>query len=261
MTFANPTMGNTMPLRRIASAYLAETKFECLRVLRSPAFVIPILALPVGFYLLLGVAMAGMRGARQGPSDAFIFVSFLVYGMLAPGLLGVSSLLASDRAQRILEYKRALPAPFGSVIVAKLLMAIALSLGVVVLIIALAATLGGVSLTAGQFVAAAAIALAGVAPISSIGLYLSTRAAPSSVSAIAGGLLVALAILAGLFYRLPNVLDALRPIWPTYHIQQLCLAALGLSPPGHGSLQNALALLGFTTVFGFLAAKRLVQPD
>ena len=104
------------------------------------------------------------------------------------------------------------------------------------------------------------VALAGVAPISSIGLYLATRAAPSSVSAIAGGLLVALAILAGLFYPLPNVLDALRPIWPTYHIQQLCLAALGLSP-GHGSLQNILALLGFTTVFGFLAAKRLIQPD
>jgi ABC-2 type transport system permease protein len=260
MTFVNATLKEEMPLGRIASAYLAETKFECLRVLRSPAFVIPILALPVGFYLLLGVAMAGARMARQGPSDASIFVSFLVYGMLAPGLLGVSSLLAGDRAQRIVEYKRALPAPFGSVIVAKLLMAIALSLGVVGLIIALAATIGRVPLTASQFITAGAIALAGVAPISAIGVYLATRAAPSGVSAIAGGLLVAMAMLAGLFYPLPNVLDALRPIWPTYHIQQLCLAALGLSAGG-GSLLNAFALVGFTTVFGLLAAKRLVHPN
>jgi ABC-2 type transport system permease protein len=248
-----------MPLRRIASAYLAETKFECLRVLRSPAFVIPILALPIGFYLLLGIAMAGTRAARQGPSDELIFVSFLVYGMLAPGLLGVSSLLASDRSQRILEYKRALPAPFGSVIVAKLLMAIALSLGVVALITTLGATVGRVPLSAAQFVAAGSIALAGVAPISAIGLYLATRAAPSGVSAIAGGLLVAMAILAGLFYPLPTALDALRPIWPTYHVQQLCLAALGL--PSDGSWQHGFALLGFTTVFGLLAAKRLARPD
>ena len=106
MTFANSAIEKPMPLRRIVAAYLAETKFECLRIARSPAFVIPILLLPVGFYLLLGIAMAEARMARQGPSDEFIFVSFLVYGMLAPGLLGVSSLLASDRAQRILEYRQ-----------------------------------------------------------------------------------------------------------------------------------------------------------
>jgi ABC-2 type transport system permease protein len=253
-------MERAMPARRLVSAYFAETKFECLRVLRSPAFVIPILALPVGFYLLLGVAMAGMRAERPASTNVVIFVSFLVYGMLAPGLLGVSSLLASDRVQRILEYKRALPAPFGSVIVAKLLMAVALSLGVVVLIIALGATLGRVPLTTWQFIAAGAIALAGVAPISAIGLYLATRAAPSGVSAIAGGLLVAMAILAGLFYPLPGVLDALRPIWPTYHIQQLTLAALGVSV-GDAPWQNVAALIGFTLVFGLFAARRLVRPD
>lgn len=258
MTFANPT--DTMPRRRIVAAYLAETRVECLRVLRSPAFIIPIVALPVGFYLLLGIAMAGARAARQGPGDGLIFVSFLVYSVLAPGLLGVSSLLASDRAQRILEYKRALPAPFGSVVVAKLLMAVALSVGVVTLMIVLAATLGRVPLVPGQFVAAGAIALAGVAPISAIGLYLATRAAPSGVSAIAGGLLVAMAMLAGLFYPLPDVLHALRPIWPTYHVQQLCLAVLGLTHSG-GAWLHALALLAFTAVFGFLAAKRLVRPD
>jgi hypothetical protein len=102
---------------RIVSAYLAEAKFECLRVLRSPEFTIPMLLLPLGFYLLLGIAMAGMRAQRQGPGDVFIFVSFLVYGIVAPGLLGVSSLLASDRVQGIVEYKRALPAPFGSLVI------------------------------------------------------------------------------------------------------------------------------------------------
>jgi len=260
MMLAKLGLPREMPLTRTLRAYLAETTFECRRVLRSPAFTIPILALPVGFYLLLGIAMAGTRAAREGPSDAYIFVSFLVYGMLAPGLLGVGSLLASDRIQRILELKRALPAPFGSVIVAKLLMAVALSLGVVVLISVLGATFGRVPLTASQFMAAGAIALAGVAPISAIGLWLATRVAPSGVSPIAGGLLVAMAILAGLFYPLPGALAALRPVWPTYHIQQLSLAALGMASGG-AVWSHISALLGLTVMFGFLAARRLGRPE
>jgi ABC-2 type transport system permease protein len=260
MTRETVKVPGTMPPRRIVSAYLEETKFECLRVLRSPGFTIPILLLPLGFYLLMGVAMAEMRAQRHGPGDAYIFVSFLVYGVLAPGLLGVSSLLASDRVQRIVEYKRALPAPFGSVVIAKLLMAVSLSIMVIVLIVVIAATLGRVPLTVGQFAATAAIALAGVLPISAIGLYLATRASPSGVSPIAGALLVGMAILAGLFYPLPGALSTLRPIWPTYHLQQVSLAAVG-SPTGGSVVINVLALIGFTLVFGLLAAKRLTRPE
>jgi ABC-2 type transport system permease protein len=204
--------------------------------------------------------MAEMRAQRHGPGDAYIFVSFLVYGVLAPGLLGVSSLLASDRVQRIVEYKRALPAPFGSVVIAKLLMAVSLSITVIVLIVVIAATLGRVPLTVGQFAATAGIALAGVLPISAIGLYLATRASPSGVSPIAGALLVGMAILAGLFYPLPGALSTLRPIWPTYHLQQVSLAAMG-SPTGGSVVINVLALVGFTLVFGLLAAKRLARPE
>jgi ABC-2 type transport system permease protein len=245
---------------RIVSAYLAEAKFECLRVLRSPGFTIPMLLLPLGFYLLLGIAMAEMRAQRQGPGDVFIFVSFLVYGIVAPGLLGVSSLLANDRAQGIVEYKRALPAPFGSLVVAKLLMAIALSVAVIVLIIVLATTLGRVPLSLGQFAGAGAIVLAGVLPVSAIGLYLATRAAPSGVSPIAGALLVGMAILGGLFYPLPGALSTLRPLWPTYHLQQLSLAALGLTTDDNLAI-NVIALIGITAIFGILAARSLVRPN
>jgi hypothetical protein len=164
--------------------------------------------------------MAGMRSEPDGGRSVLIFVSFLVYGIVAPGLLGVSSLLAGDRVQKIVEYKRALPAPYGSQVVAKLLMAIALSLAVIVLLIGLGATLGHVPLNASQFVATGTIVLAGVLPVSAIGSYLATRAAPSGVSPIAGALLVGMAFLGGWFYPLPGVLSTLRPRWPTYHLQQ-----------------------------------------
>jgi ABC-2 type transport system permease protein len=162
--------------------------------------------------------------------------------------------------QKIVEYKRALPAPYGSQVVAKLLMAIALSIAVIVLLIGLGATLGRVPLNAGQFGAIGTIVLAGVFPVSAIGSYLATRAAPSGVSPIAGALLVGMAILGGLFYPLPGVLSTLRPLWPTYHLQQLCLAALGQAT-AYSPATHVVALIAITGLFGLLAASRLARAE
>jgi ABC-2 type transport system permease protein len=248
-----------MTRRRIVGAYLTEAGYECLRVLRSPGFFVPILILPVAFYLLLGVAMAGMREARSGPGNAFIFVSFAVYGILAPGLIGISSLLASDRGQGILEYKRALPMPFGSYVVSKLLMAVILSAVVVAMMAAFAATLGGVRLEGAQFLRIGGIMVLGVAPVSAVGLFIATWASATAASSISSTLMVAMAILAGLFYPLPGVLWTLRPIWPTYHLQQLGLAAAGEPVAGTGMVHVAV-LATVTVVFAALAARRLARP-
>ena len=49
----------TMTSFRLRHAYLTETKFECLRALRAPAFAIPFLLLPLVLYVLFGVLLAG----------------------------------------------------------------------------------------------------------------------------------------------------------------------------------------------------------
>jgi ABC-2 type transport system permease protein len=244
----------TMQKASIGQAYLLETRFECLRVLRTPGFSVPILLLPVAFYLLLGVAMAGEAGA----GSVYYFVSFAIYGVLGPGLIGIGSLLSSDRSQGILEFKRALPMPYASYVISKLLMAVVLSIVVTIMIALLAAFVGGVALNASQFTLVAVIVILGVAPVSAIGLVIASFAPPSGASAIAGTLLVAMAILAGLFYPLPETFETLRPIWPTYYLQQLALAAAG-EPSTGGKLTHIAMLIGITGAFGFLAAKRLAR--
>ena len=61
-TFAvehNFTSSTTMSSGRLRHAYLTETKFECLRALRAPAFAIPFLLLPIVLYVLFfALAMA-----------------------------------------------------------------------------------------------------------------------------------------------------------------------------------------------------------
>ena len=54
-----------MPIARILRAYAKEVKYESLRMLRSPAFAIPFLLLPVPVYLFFGVMLAGAGGRKE----------------------------------------------------------------------------------------------------------------------------------------------------------------------------------------------------
>jgi ABC-2 type transport system permease protein len=67
-----------------------------------------------------------------------------------------------------------------------------------------------------------------------------------------------MAFLSGLWFPLsimPKVLQQLAPIWPSYHLNQLALGAVGFD---RGAVWiNALALCAFTACFLLLAVRRL----
>jgi ABC-2 type transport system permease protein len=67
-----------------------------------------------------------------------------------------------------------------------------------------------------------------------------------------------MAMFGGLFYPLPHALETIRPVWPTYHLQQLGLAATG--QPSFGSAPMHVAVLvAVTVVSAALAARRLAR--
>ena len=78
----------------------------------------------------------------------------------------------------------------------------------------------------------------------------------SGANAMASTVFIAMVMLAGLFYPLPPSLEAMRPIWPAYHLQQLGLATLGLPSQG-AAWVHVLVLVAVTAVFSALAAWRL----
>jgi ABC-2 type transport system permease protein len=67
-----------------------------------------------------------------------------------------------------------------------------------------------------------------------------------------------MSFLSGLWFplpMLPKFLQQLAPIWPSYHLDMLALAAVGMR---QGPLLiHVLMLLGFTAAFLLLAARRL----
>ena len=243
-----------MSLGRTLAAYLSDARFESLRLLRTPGFSIPILAMPILFYFFFGVVLPGERGAHAMAN--FMFVGWTVYGVMGPGLFGFGVLVALERNQGLLTFKRAIPMPAGSYLGAKLAMAYVFAALVMVMLVIAAVTFGHVTLPAEKLATVAAVMSLGVFPACAVGLFIGTWAPPSSASAIANIVYLGMAFLSGLFFPLPPVLKTFQPIWPTYHLAQLASASAGL--PSRGDLWvHAAILAGTTVVLTGLAARKL----
>src|SRR5262249_39350554 len=88
-------------------AYVTEAKYESIRMLRSPAFGAPLILLPIVFYWFFGVVIAG--GSKDFKMLTALFSGFAVLGVMGPGMFGFGAVLAVEREQGLLQFKRALP--------------------------------------------------------------------------------------------------------------------------------------------------------
>jgi ABC-2 type transport system permease protein len=245
-----------MPLRRLVGAYLSDAKFESLRLFRTPAFSVPILAMPILFYTFFGVLLNG--GHRPPGMADMMFVGWTVYGVMGPGLFGFGILVAVERNQGLLTFKRALPMPTGSYLTSKLMMSYVFAVAVMLMLVIVGLTLGHVSMDLGRLATIAGVMSLGVFPACAIGLVIGAWAPASSAGAFANIIYLGMAFLSGLFFPLSGFLATIRPIWPTYHLAQLARAAGGL--PHDGSLwTHAVFLLALTLGLTLLAARRLAR--
>ncbi len=245
----------TMPRSRLAGAYLAEARYETVRMLRTPSFAIPFLGLPVGLYLLLGVVIFGAAIAKDAPAGAFVFAAFSVFGVSGPGMFGFGMVVALEREQGLVRLKRALPMPPGAYLTAKLLMAVLFAALVMATMIA-ATPLARLALGIRQAVGVACVGMLGSLPFCAIGLFLGTRTSGRSASAIVNVVYQLMLHLSGIFYVLPKALRVVAPVWPTYHLQQLVFWAMGTHSEG-SPVVHAAFLAGLTLLLTAVSVRRL----
>jgi ABC-2 type transport system permease protein len=245
-----------MPFSRVVRAYLSDAKYESLRLLRTPAFSVPILAMPILFYSFFGIMLAGRAGGGQLANN--LFVGWTVYGVMGPGLFGFGILVAVERNMGLMTFKRALPMPTGSYLASKLMMAFVFAVVVMALLTLVGVTIGHVTLPPMTLVRVAAIMSLGVIPACAVGLFIGAWAPASSAAAIANIVYLGMAFLSGLFFPLSGVMEKIRPIWPTYHLSQLARASAGM--PSEGSPLVHLAILAaLSAVLVLLAARKLAR--
>jgi len=246
-------MPQAISARNNLASYLLEAKYEFLRVLRTPAFAVPTLLFPPMFYLLFGLVL----NRNSGDASHYLFATYSVFGVMAPGLFGFGVGVAIERERGWLALKRVAPMPPGAYLLSKMAMAALFALIIYLILAAMAYGLGGVRLGFGQWFVLGAIAVLGVLPFCALGLLIGSRVNASAAPAIVNFIYLPMAFLSGLWLplsMLPHFLAQAAPLWPAYHLGQLALAVIGLAP-AEAALNHVLACIGFTLAC-FLIARR-----
>lgn len=240
-------------------SYVLEAKCELLRLLREPAFGLPVIAFPAFFYVLFGVFL------NRGNANAaeYLLATYGVIGVIGAAMFGFGVTIAIDREQGFLRLKRALPTPPGAPLLAKMAMAMVFSAIISVVLAMLAATLAGVRLSPAQWGLLLLVNMLGGMPFAAIGLYVGTLVGGNAAPAVLNLLYLPMAFLSGLWLpltMLPAFFGTFAAAWPAYHLGQVALKVVG-HDAGQPLWLHALVLAVVTVVFSLLAQRRLSAAE
>jgi ABC-2 type transport system permease protein len=253
------TAAAPMPIRRVWNAYWSEIKYECLRMMRTPAFAIPFLAIPIALYLFFGLLISGnAEASRNANTPIYLYTGFTVVGIMGPGLFGFGMSIALERDQGLLRLKRALPMPPAAYVIAKMCMAMLFSAVVALAIALLAVYAKGLPLGA-RAVGVFAVQVLGTLPFCAIGLFIGARVNGRIAPAIVNVVYLPMIYLSGLFFPLPESIRWIAVFSPAFHLNQLALGIAGVPSVFGvaGPTIHTAALLGVTVVFAGLTLHRL----
>ena len=251
-----------MSFSRIIRAYVREASYEVLHLLRAPAMAIPFLLLPGPLYLFFGVVLAGASpDMRTNPALAdFVLAGWCGFAAMGPAIFGVGCPLAAERDAGLLKLKRALPAPTGSYLVAKFVMAMIFAALAVAAVMATALAAGKITLGAGGLIAMAAVMIVGAVPFAAIGLCVGAYASGSAAPAFANLVFLPMLYLSGMFFPLPAGMRSWVVVWPAFHLNQVAVAVAGVNGFRFiNPLMAAAVLIGVTVLFGGIAIRRLAR--
>ncbi len=237
------------PSRSLGRIFALEAKYELLKLLRLPMYVLPTLAFPLVFYVLFGVAM------KHGPSGTFSMAKYLIatygaFGVMNAALFGLGVGLAVERGQGWLLFKRATPMPALAPYFGKLVMSLIFGAIMVSLLFTVGATAGGVRLPLATWLAMAGVQVAGAIPFAAFGLAIGYWAGPNSAPAILNLISLPAAFGSGMWIpiqAMPKLVKEVAQFLPPYHYCQLALKTIGMDR-GEPAGRSVAVLVGFTLI-------------
>ena len=241
--------------RNLWRVYTLEARYELLKQLRLPAYVVPTLGFPLVFYLLFGVAL---NHGKAGPFDVptYMLATYGAFGVMNTALFAFGVGVAVERGQGWMLFKRSTPMPPFAHFAGKLAMSVLFSLIMVGALFTLGATAGGVRLPAATWFALAGALVAGTLPFAAFGLAVGYWAGPNSAVAVLNILALPAAFGSGMWIpiqMLPPLVKRIALFLPPYHYAQLALHTLGLDRGDQPPARHAAFLAIFTVASLLLA--------
>lgn len=238
----------------LARVLRVETKYEFLKLVRLPAYAIPIIVFPLMFYALFGLAFAG-RSARAVTVATYQIATMGAFGVVGAAMFGLGVGVAGERGQGWMTVKRASPMPMAAYFGAKMLVAAVFSAIIVALLLLMGAIFGNVRLELAAAAKLSSALVLGAIPFCALGLAIGYLAGPNSAQPIVNLVYLPMSFASGLWMpldMLPQFVKDVAPWLPPFHLARLALGTVGLDPSSQSS--HVLALVGFTLAFLALAA-------
>lgn len=220
-------------LSHTATIYLKEAKYEFLKNLRLHAYSASVIAFPLMFYVLFGLVLNSKNAPVGGTTiTAYLMATYGTFGVMGASLFGTASGLAAERGLGWLQVKRASPMPPFAYFTAKVAMSMIFSAVIVILLLLLGITFGGVHITLLSAVRLLATLVAGSLPFAAMGLAIGYFAGPNSAPTTINLIYLPLSACSGLwvpYMFLPKFVREIAHVLPSYHLSEL---ALGLFNAG-----------------------------
>lgn len=226
-----------------ARVFSKETRYEFIRMLRTKAFSLSVIGMPVMFFVLFGVTN------RSSGWGEYLVPSYSCMGVVSACLFGIGMAMAMERAQGWLDVKQASPMPRIVYLGAKVVGCTAFGVVIVGLLLLLGITLAGVHVTALQALELTGVVVAGSVPFTAMALLVALLVPPNSGPTIINLIYLPMCFVSGFWMPikyLPHWVTAIAVWLPTYHLAELALAPFGLAQPGGTLLQHWEILFGFT---------------
>jgi len=249
VVIAKRSLGQTLAI------HLKEAKYELINKTRIPIYAISTIVFPLMFYVLFGIVLNSGKDRQE--SATYLLATMGCFGIMAVALFGFGVSLAMERGQGWLQMKRASPMPVSAYFLAKLFAAVVFSTVIMLLLLAVGITFGGVRLPVVTAAKLVGILVAGSIPFSAMGLAIGYFAKPNSAPAVVNLIYLPMSFCSGLWiplFMLPHGLRVLAQFLPPYHLAQLALNTIGMGMNPSSSWAHVEALAAFTLIFlGFAA--------
>ncbi|HEY6990523.1 MAG TPA: ABC transporter permease [Bryobacteraceae bacterium] len=235
--------------------YWKETKYEFLKMLRSPRFGLATLTMPLLFYILYAVVLYKSSRVGGAAIPSYMLATFGSFSVMGVCLFGIGLNLANERGLGWLEVKRASPLPPSTYFLAKLTIGVLFAAGEILALFALGLGLAHVQLKPLNALRMIGILAAGSIPFGALGIALGYFAKPDSAPVLVNLVYLPLAFFSGLWMPvefLPKALQHAAVYLPPYHLSRLALGVLG-ADRDHTYWNHWQALACFTAIFLGLA--------
>jgi ABC-2 type transport system permease protein len=242
--------------------YLLETKYEFLKLLRLPHYLVGTLGFPVMFYLLFGVTLSQKSDGPIGAAE-YLLASYCIFGVVTAALFAFGAGVAVERAQGWMTLKRATPMPVSAYLGAKIIASMCFGTITLILMGLCAVTLGHVRFPPSVWLTLWSVMALGCIPFCLAGLIIAFTVPPTGAPGIVNLINLPLSFAGGLWFpvaMMPKFLQAIAPWVPQYHLGQLALAAIGAVDEPK-VLRHVAALVGYAAIFGALAWRAYQRSD